>query len=64
MEPVGTYDDVVPDSESYQLGEFELRTICLGDLIRIKQHIGRAKDRESLLQLLAIRALRDEGKRV
>jgi hypothetical protein len=63
MEPVGTYDDVAPHSESYKLGEFELRTIGLDDLIRIKQHIGRAKDRESLLQLLAIRTLRDEEKR-
>jgi hypothetical protein len=60
LEPVGAYDDLVPLSEIYQVGEFELRTIGLDDLIRIKQHIGRPKDRESLLQLLAIRALREE----
>jgi hypothetical protein len=31
-------------------------------VIRIKEHIDRAKDRESLLQLLAIRRPRNEGK--
>jgi hypothetical protein len=34
--------------------------ISLDNLIRIKQHINRAKDRESLFQLLAIKRLRDE----
>jgi hypothetical protein len=61
LEPVGTYDELAPNSESYQVGKFELQTIGLDDLIRIKQHIGRPKDRESLFQLLAIRALRDSG---
>jgi hypothetical protein len=60
VEPLGTYDSLLPASETYEVGEIVLRTIGLEDLIRIKQHIGRAKDRESLLQLLAIRSLRHE----
>jgi hypothetical protein len=60
VEPLGTYESLLPASEEYRVGEIVLRTIGLEDLIRIKQHLGRAKDRESLLQLLAIRALRGE----
>ena len=59
VEPLGEYDALLPASETYQLGEFTVRTIGLNDLIRVKEHIGRSKDRESLLQLLAIRQLRE-----
>ena len=34
--------------------------MALDDLIRIKRYIGRPKDRESLLQLEAIKRLRDQ----
>ena len=34
--------------------------IGLDDLIRIKRHLARAKDRESLLHLEAIKRLREE----
>ena len=61
VEPLGEYESLLPASETYPLGDFAVRTIGLNDLIRVKQHIGRAKDRESLLQLLAIRRLRDEA---
>jgi predicted nucleotidyltransferase len=60
VEPLGAYESLLPASEAYAIGEMTLRTIGLEDLIRIKQHLGRAKDRESLLQLLAIRSLRGE----
>src|SRR5688572_18023783 len=60
VEPLGAYESLLPASEIYVVGELTLRTIGLEDLIQIKQHIGRAKDRESLLQLLAIRSLRGE----
>ena len=60
VEPLGTYEALLPESETYALGNLTIRTIGLEDLIRIKQHIGRPKDRESLLQLLAIRVLRNE----
>ncbi len=61
VEPLGGYDSLLPACETYVLGDLTVRTIGLDDLIRVKQHIGRAKDSESLLQLLAIRILRNEG---
>jgi hypothetical protein len=60
VEPLGTYEALLPNCETYTIGEVTVRTIGLNDLIRVKQHIGRAKDRESLQQLLAIRSLREE----
>jgi hypothetical protein len=60
VEPLGTYEALLPKSETYPIGPTVLRTIGLEDLITIKQHIGRSKDRESLLQLLAIRSIRNE----
>jgi len=64
VEPIGLYEALIPASEVYNVGEFQIRTIGLDDLIRIKQHIGRPKDRDSLLQLLAIRTLRNEQRGV
>lgn len=61
VEPLGDFAALVPACESYALGELTVRTIGLDDLIRVKEHIGRAKDRGSLLQLLAIRRVREEG---
>ena len=61
LDPLGSYESLFPTSETYTVGDLSIRTIGLDDLIRIKEHIGRPKDRESLLQLLAIRTLRDEG---
>ena len=37
----------------------KLLVISLDDLIRVKEHIRRPKDRESLMQLQAIKKLRD-----
>lgn len=60
VEPLGAYDELLPRCEQYDIGGMVIRTIGLDDLIRVKQHIGRAKDRESLLQLLAVKKLREE----
>lgn len=60
LEPVGTYDDVVANSETVQIGGRAVRLIGLEDLMRIKRHLGRPKDRESLLHLEAIKRLREE----
>lgn len=43
-----------------QIADRTVRVIGLDDLIRIKRHLGRPKDRASLLQLEAIKRLRDE----
>lgn len=61
IEPLGTYESLLPDCETYPLTELTVRTIGLNDLIRVKEHIARPKDRESLLQLLAIRRLRESS---
>lgn len=64
LEPIGTYDDLLAGSGTVQIGGRAVRVIGLEDLIRIKRHLGRPKDRESLLQLEAIKRLReDEGLR-
>jgi hypothetical protein len=63
VEPLGDYDAVNRHAVNYQIGPHQLKVISLDDLIRIKEHVGRSKDRESLLQLLAIKRLRqEEGK--
>jgi Predicted nucleotidyltransferase len=59
LEPLGDYDAVAARAETYRIGELELRVIRLEDLITIKEHIGRPKDRESLFQLYAIRRIRE-----
>jgi predicted nucleotidyltransferase len=58
VEPLGDYEALLPGSESYSLGAFAVRTISLDDLIRVKEHIRRPKDRDSLFQLHAIKQIR------
>ncbi|MBI1736506.1 MAG: hypothetical protein HYR51_15155 [Candidatus Rokubacteria bacterium] len=60
LEPIGTYEDLLPRTETVDLAGRPIRIIGLDDLIRIKQHLGRPKDRASLLELEAIKRLRDE----
>lgn len=61
LEPLGSYEDVVSRADRIDLGEVWVQVISLDDLIAIKQHIQRPKDRDSLINLLAIKRLRDEG---
>jgi predicted nucleotidyltransferase len=61
IDPLGDYDAVIKNAETHRVGDIELKVIGLADLIRVKEHIGRAKDRDSLWQLLAIQRLRREG---
>lgn len=63
VEPIGDYSAIAKKSRKYSIGTMELDVIDLDDLIRIKEHIGRSKDRESLLQLYAIKRVRDEQSR-
>ena len=60
LEPIGTYDDLLPHAETVSIGGHPTRVIGLDDLIRIKRYIGRPKDRESLLHLEAIKRLREQ----
>jgi hypothetical protein len=60
VEPHGGYDDLLKNAEDYQYGPWRVKVIGLDDLIKIKQHINRPKDRESLYQLLGLKKLREE----
>jgi predicted nucleotidyltransferase len=60
LEPIGGYDELVVHAETVSIGGRPIQVIGLDDLIRIKRHINRPKDRESLLQLEAIKRLREE----
>jgi predicted nucleotidyltransferase len=62
VEPLGQYEDLVQHAEEYPLGESRVRTIGLDDLIRIKEYLGRPKDRDSLMHLRAIKQVRGESK--
>ncbi|HEX4123101.1 MAG TPA: hypothetical protein VHY37_00120 [Tepidisphaeraceae bacterium] len=60
VEPIGTFDDLARSTTTLALGEQEVMVISLDDLIAIKRHIGRPKDKDSLHQLLAIKRAREE----
>jgi predicted nucleotidyltransferase len=62
VEPLGNYDALLAHAESYQVHGTSVRTMSLDDLIRVKEHIRRPKDRESLFQLKAIKQLRQRGR--
>ena len=61
LEPLGGYGEIIDKAESYDIGGLAVRVIDLDDLITIRQHIRRPKDQLSLLQLQAIKKMRDEG---
>jgi predicted nucleotidyltransferase len=58
VEPIGSYEQLQPGRETYQISDATVETIGLDDLLRVKKHISRVKDRESLLQLLTIKKFR------
>ncbi len=60
VEPIGGFEDLLKKAEAYHLGDLSVQVIDLDDLIRIKEHIGRSKDRDSLFQLYAIKRIRGE----
>ncbi len=62
LEPIGDYESLLPTAEEFDTGENRIKTIGLSDLIRIKEHIGRPKDKLALLQLYEIRKLRESQK--
>ena len=62
VEPFGTYDELLPGCERIEVGDAQLLVIGLEDLIAIKRHIGRPKDQAMLVQLEALKRLREEGK--
>ena len=63
VEPIGAYEQLIERAETYDVVGRRVRTISLDDLIRVKQHIKRLKDQESLVQLLGIREIREQERR-
>jgi predicted nucleotidyltransferase len=61
VEPIGDFDDLMKTAGIYHLSGQVLQVIDLDDLIRIKRHINREKDQQSLIQLLAIKKIRSES---
>lgn len=59
VEPIGDYEAILKNAEAWQVGDLNLNTISLDELIRIKEHIKRGKDSESLFQLRAIKQVRE-----
>ena len=59
VEPLGDFAGVAKHATTVDLQGLKLLVISLDDLIRVKEHIRRPKDRESLMQLQAIKRLRD-----
>ncbi len=59
VEPIGDDDELIQRAERIPYRGHELKVIALEDLIRVKEHIARKKDSESLYQLRAIKRLRE-----
>ncbi len=63
VEPLGGYEELSRSATTEEVGGLKLRVISLDDLIAIKQHLGRPKDRQALLQLMGLKRIRDESAR-
>jgi predicted nucleotidyltransferase len=59
VEPLGGFEELDARAVTADLGSMKVRIIDLDDLIRIKQHLQRPKDQASLMELLAIKQVRD-----
>ncbi|MEN8149046.1 MAG: nucleotidyltransferase [Planctomycetota bacterium] len=57
---LGTYQDVVQQSEEVTMGDTTCRILTIEALIRSKEAVGRPKDREAIIQLRAIRERQQE----
>ena len=58
---VGGFDEAKRDSVEIQLAQGRCRILSLDALIRAKKAAGRARDREAVLQLRAIRERLEQG---
>lgn len=59
VEPFGPFEKLLPGSKVIEVAGIRLQVIGLDDLISIKKHINRPKDQAMLLQLLALKHLRE-----
>ena len=63
VQGVGTYAAVAAASEPVTVGEVGFRVLALPALVKAKRAAGRPKDREALLELEALHALKRRGGR-
>ncbi len=61
VEPFGAYEDLASRALIIPVGAVDLLTISLDDLIAIKKHIGRPKDKAALVQLEALKRCQEEA---
>jgi len=61
VEPLGEYEQFVSRATTIDVQGIPLLVLSLEDLITIKRHLGRPKDRADLVQLEAIQRLRGSG---
>lgn len=54
---VGTFENMLPNSEEFELYGMPVKTVSLEDLIKAKHAAGRPKDKVHLLELEAIREI-------
>jgi hypothetical protein len=52
VEPLGDFDAVLKNARIYRVADLTFPVIGLDDLIRVKRHVNRPKDRESLFNCL------------
>ena len=64
VEPIGGYEELAKHAETMDVGGVLLKVASLNDLIRIKRHVNRPKDREALLHLLAIQRVREDNRQL
>ncbi len=55
MSELGSYSELLPETEEIELFDRRCRMLTIDALIKSKRHIARPKDKEVILQLQAIR---------
>ena len=60
VEPLGGYEEIKRNAILYREGDLDIWTIGVDDLLKVKLHINRPKDQESIAQLKAIKRLLEE----
>ncbi len=60
VEPLGDFERVAKNAARFDINSRAVLAISLDDLITVKRHINRPRDREALLYLEAIKRLRDD----
>ena len=61
LEPLGDYEAISKRAVTIPVGQIDLKVIHIDDLLAIQQYLQRPKDRESLMQLLAIKKIQSES---